>query len=306
MATPVLPPGMHVFERGWLSSNCILFTGAQQTSLVDSGYCTHSAQTVALVEGVLQGRPLDFLLNTHLHSDHCGGNAALQARFADMETHIPPGQAPHVARWDPIALTYLPTGQQCPAFTFTQTLKPGAEIQFGGDSWQSHAAPGHDPHSLVFFNPVRKILISADALWENGFGVVFPELEGARAFDEVAATLGVIEKLGPLIVVPGHGPVFYYTPQVLVRAFSRLDAFVKNPRKHAQHAAKVLLKFKLLEVQSGLTEDFRAWALSTSYLSQIREKFFADIAGTKWIDGLCEELVRAGVARYNGPYICNA
>jgi hypothetical protein len=34
------------------------------------------------------------------------------------------------------------------------------------------------------------VLISADALWENGFGVVFPELEGDDAFAIVAATLG--------------------------------------------------------------------------------------------------------------------
>ena len=38
-------------------------------------------------------RPLDLLLNTHLHSDHCGGNAALQARHPGVRTLIPPGQA---------------------------------------------------------------------------------------------------------------------------------------------------------------------------------------------------------------------
>jgi len=36
VASP-LPPTMHVLERGWLSSNNILFTGPQQTALVDSG-----------------------------------------------------------------------------------------------------------------------------------------------------------------------------------------------------------------------------------------------------------------------------
>jgi glyoxylase-like metal-dependent hydrolase (beta-lactamase superfamily II) len=45
---------------------------------------------------------------------------------------------------------------------------------------------GHDPHSVILFEPVSRVLISADALWERGFGVIFPELEGVEAFDEVA------------------------------------------------------------------------------------------------------------------------
>ncbi|MDB5889223.1 MAG: beta-lactamase protein, partial [Polaromonas sp.] len=65
-----------------------------------------------------------------------------------------------------------------------------------------HAAAGHDPHSVIFFEPVKKILISADALWQNGFGVVFPELEGKDAFGQVGETLDVIEGLGAEIVVP--------------------------------------------------------------------------------------------------------
>src|SRR5207237_217473 len=76
-----LPPTLRVFERGWLSSNNVLFLGREETALVDSGYATHAEQTVALVTHALGGRTLDRLVNTHLHSDHCGGNAALQATF---------------------------------------------------------------------------------------------------------------------------------------------------------------------------------------------------------------------------------
>ncbi|MHB1198227.1 MAG: MBL fold metallo-hydrolase [Polaromonas sp.] len=306
MPTPDLPAGLHVFERGWLSANNILFTDGDKTLMVDSGYCTHAAQTLALVEGVLGGRSLEVLVNTHLHSDHCGGNAALQARYPSLETLIPPGQARHVAQWDPVALTYVPTGQLCTQFKFSQTLLPGGQLQFGTRLWQIHAAAGHDPHSLVFFEPARKILISADALWENGFGVVFPELEGTNAFVEVAATLDLIERLSPDIVIPGHGSVFAYTPEVLARARQRLDSFVKNPLKHARHAVKVLLKFKLLETQRQTFDGFAQWAIATPYVIQIRERFFNDVPPRPWIEQLCSELVAAGVASKEGGYIRNA
>ena len=74
----LLPPGVTVFERGWLSSNNVLLTAPDRTVLIDSGYAIHSDQTSSLLRRALGTRGLDFLFNSHLHSDHCGGNAALQ------------------------------------------------------------------------------------------------------------------------------------------------------------------------------------------------------------------------------------
>jgi glyoxylase-like metal-dependent hydrolase (beta-lactamase superfamily II) len=107
---PELPVDIRVFERGWLSSNNILLLSQTGSTLVDSGYATHAAQTVALINGALGASPLSTLVNTHLHSDHCGGNALLQAHHVDMRTLIPPGQAEAVRRWDANALSYTPTG----------------------------------------------------------------------------------------------------------------------------------------------------------------------------------------------------
>jgi glyoxylase-like metal-dependent hydrolase (beta-lactamase superfamily II) len=300
-----LPTGMHVLERGWLSSNNILFTSGDQTLLIDSGYCTHSRQTVALMDNLLGQRTLDVLVNTHLHSDHCGGNAALQNCYPALLTMIPPGQAPQVAQWDAVALTYVPTGQQCPRFAFDKTLLPGTEMRLGSANWQVHAAGGHDPHSVIFFEPSEGILISADALWENGFGVVFPELEGEDAFAEVAATLDLIERLNPKTVIPGHGRIFSYTPEILSKARQRLDAFTTNPVRHARHAVKVLLKFKLLEVQRQSNIEFVQWAMATPYLEQIRERFFTDMTLPAWVEQLCQELAVAGVARQENGFIMN-
>jgi glyoxylase-like metal-dependent hydrolase (beta-lactamase superfamily II) len=103
-----LPASMRIFERGWLSANNILFIGRDQTALVDSGYLTHAPQTLALVRHGLKDRPLDLLLNTHLHSDHCGGNAALQAHYGSF-TAIPAAGADAVRAWDEDALSYKAT-----------------------------------------------------------------------------------------------------------------------------------------------------------------------------------------------------
>ena len=184
---PALPPHTTFLERGWLSANSVVFTGPEGAAVVDTGYCSHAEQTVALVQAALGGRALERILNTHLHSDHCGGNAALQATWPQVQTWVPPGQAHAVRNWDPVALSYQPTGQECPRFRLEGTLQPGTSVQLGGRAWQVHAAPGHDPHAVLLFEPQDALLISGDALWENGFGVVFPELEGAEAFAAVAS-----------------------------------------------------------------------------------------------------------------------
>lgn len=268
-----LPPSMRVFERGWLSANNILFTGRDHSALIDSGYLTHAPQTVALVDHALAGRPLDLLINTHLHSDHCGGNAALQARFPDCVTAIPVGEATAVAGWDEDALSYRATGQQCARFTFERTLSPGDTLLLGDLSWLALGAPGHDPKSLVFYCAEHAILISADALWQNGFGVIFPELEGESGFAEAADTLAMIAALDVRLVIPGHGAPFTDVAGALQRAHSRLDYLRADPTRNADNAVKVMLKFLLLERQRMPMTDVVALFEHNQVMAGARRRF---------------------------------
>jgi glyoxylase-like metal-dependent hydrolase (beta-lactamase superfamily II) len=304
-ATELLPSGVVVLERGWLSANSIVLLGTHEAAVVDSGYWTHAPQTLELVANAVGDLPLTRLANTHLHSDHCGGNAQLRARHPALRTWIPPGQAAAVRDWDPVALSYAPTGQECPRFHYDELLAPGKEVLLGERSWEVHSAPGHDPHSVILFDPLSRTLISADALWENGFGVVFEELEGHGAFDEVAATLDVIERLAPMLVIPGHGPVFSDVEVALGHARSRLAAYVHDPKRHAAHAAKVLLKFKLLELQRARIQEFVGWAESTPYFSLVHRRWFGDLPLQGWLFTLIAELVTARVVTCDAEFIAN-
>ena len=298
-----LPAGVLVFERGWLSSNNILLCDDASATLVDSGYATHAAQTLALVERALNGRSLDLLVNTHLHSDHCGGNAALQARYPALHTRIPPGLAEPVRNWSDAELSYRPTGQTCPPFAITGLLQPGSTHRWAGIEWEVHAAPGHDPHSVILFSPEQRLLISADALWENGFGVVFPELEGEAGFDDVAASLDLIERLDPHTIIPGHGPVFADTAGALQRARQKLDVFARMPDKHARYGAKVLLKFKLQEFGRIARPDFLRWALQVPYLHALHQTYGAGAGLQLWLEQVLADLARSGALVDDGETV---
>lgn len=287
--------GITVFERGWLSSNNILVHGDahRAAAIVDTGYWIHGEQTVALLRHALRGEPLDRIVNTHLHSDHCGGNAAIQQAFG-CGIDVPEGEAAAVDAWDTSALTYEATGQHCPRFHRTGLIEAPGEVDIGRRRWQVIASPGHDPMSVALYQPDLRLLISADALWEDGFGVVFPEIEGESAFDDVAATLDVFAGLPVRWVVPGHGAVFTDAPSAIERARRRLESFMRNPRQHALHAAKVMLKFRLLETQAESWPQLLGWVDGARYLSLLHERHFADQEREPWVRALVAEMCTRG------------
>lgn len=300
-----LPTGVEFFQRGWLSSNNVLIHDTDCAVLIDTGYWIHAAQTHALVRSIIGDQPLTSIWNTHLHSDHCGGNAYLQSCYPELTTLVPPGHATYVDVWDALTLTYTPTGQHCPRFVRTGLLTDKDAFVIANSTWQVHAAPGHDPHSVVLFNAEHGILISADALWENGFGVVFPEIEGTSAFDEVESTIQLIEDLAPKLVLPGHGSPFTDIPDAVSRARSRLYQFRNSPDVHASYAAKVLLKFKLLELQKYKLTEFIAWAQNVAYLVILHSTYAMASNFESWVVDLCKKLEKSGACMMDNEYITN-
>ncbi len=303
MTTDLLPPGIEVFERGWLSANNILHFGDRDVSLVDSGFHVHQNLTLSLVKHALEKHrlpPLNKIVNTHLHSDHCGGNAALAKEF-DCEIYIPAAEELAVKNWDMNLLSFENLGQECPRFTHDYLLIPGEEILLGRYTWQIMAAPGHDPHSVMLYQAEYRILISADALWEQGFGVIFPELWGEPGFEEVAQTLDLIEALPINLVIPGHGKPFADIHKSLATARSRLDYLASDLDRNTRHGAKVLLKYRLLEWRKQDIQLVNEWIAKTPAL--ISAANILNISIDDLIEWLPKSLAKSGAARIDGEYL---
>ena len=291
------PLAMTVLERGWLSANQAVFApvGPTSAAVVDTGFCTHAGQTLALVAHALAGAPLGRIVNTHLHSDHCGGNAALQAR-GGVETWVPRASVEAVRHWDESALSYRLTDQACPRFAVDRALDPGATIALGPAEWQIHAAPGHDMDAVLLFEPQTRTLIAGDALWEDRLAIIFPELFGEDGFAPTRATLDLIERLAPREVVPGHGRPFGDVGRALAASRERLAAFERQPEKHAQHAARALLMYHLLEVRSAGAQALVDWMLATPIYRVVAGRAgLDDAAAAAWAWAHVKRLVDDGV-----------
>ncbi|MDD5249217.1 MAG: MBL fold metallo-hydrolase [Rhodocyclaceae bacterium] len=267
--TPKLPASLRVIERGWLSSNNVLaFEGATAT-LVDSGYVGHAEETVARVRAALAGRTLSRLINTHSHSDHIGGNRAAQRAFG-CRIVIPAGIAEHVAAWDEEALLLTPARQRGDRFIHDDVMHPGEEFVMGGLVWRAHHAPGHDMEALVFHCAERRLLISGDALWQDGFGIVFGEVMGKPgALRATRETLDMLGRLAVDTVIPGHGAAFADVDAALARAYQRLAAFEQDPARMARNAIKACFIFNLLDLGSLPRSRLEAYVASVPFFGDV-------------------------------------
>ncbi len=131
----------------------------------------------------------------------------------------------------------------------------------------------------------------------------FPEIEGIDAFETVGRTLDRLAELDVDWIIPGHGQPFQNMTAALERARGRLNGFLTNPGRHARHAAKVLIKFHLLEVQHADRDQLIEWMATTRYLQLTHARYFESLSLTDWAAALLNELAAATAIKVVGNSI---
>ena len=280
--------------RGWLNCNQVVLLEHGNNVLVDSGYCTHREQTLELLASPLglDGAPLERVINTHCHSDHMGGNAAIASAYGSTIT-IPEGEVKHVVPWTPQSVWMARFDQRADPFIHDDTIAEGDAFEGGGFEWQVHGAPGHDMDALMFFEPRNRVLISGDALWEKGMGFVWPEPGANPCIDAAHVALSAIEALEPAVVIPGHGAPFTDAKASIAAVRQRLDAFARDPAKNARHAVKVLFVFALLDRQALAVADVPAYLSQYGCYRELSDQFLG-LDGRAMAEWMLSDLERSG------------
>ncbi|MGH9576636.1 MAG: MBL fold metallo-hydrolase, partial [Terriglobales bacterium] len=154
----------------------------------------------------------------------------------------------------------------------------------------------------MFFEPRNRLLVSGDALWENGMGFVWPE-RGANPYVEAAlATLARIEALAPAVVIPGHGAPFTDAKGSVANVRLRLEAYARDPQKNARHVVKVMFAFALLDRQSMPEAEVAGYLGRIGCYRELSQAFLGmdDVALATW---LLADLTRAGAIAVNAGVV---
>jgi glyoxylase-like metal-dependent hydrolase (beta-lactamase superfamily II) len=159
--------------------------------------------------------------------------------------------------------------------------------------------------ALVFYNAEHRILISGDALWEHGFGLVMPPEVDPAALPATRTTIEMLAALDAAVVIPGHGEPFTDVAAALNRARKRIVAFEADSLRVARHALKVILMFALLDRQRMRLDEMPAYVARIGIYRDFNALFFR-VSPARLVELLIGELERAGAARRHDGWLVPA
>jgi glyoxylase-like metal-dependent hydrolase (beta-lactamase superfamily II) len=157
--------------------------------LVDDKFAADAPQIVAKVKSVTD-KPIRYVLNTHQHPDHTGGNEALLA--ANAEIIIQKN-----------ARANMVSGKQpgLPRITFTDE----SQVFLGGkEVLARHLGRGHTNGDAVIYFPSERVLHTGDLFV---VGAPYCDSNSGGSIKEWDQTLQKALQYDFDIVIPGHGPV---------------------------------------------------------------------------------------------------
>ena len=189
-----------VIVVGPLSVNCLVL-GCDETRegvVVDPG-----GDVESIIQAVRRhGLNIRYIINTHGHFDHVGGNRQAVAAFgAPLLIHQ--ADAPMFERVADVGRMYgIPCENSPPADGF---LTEGMEIGFGGSSMKVLHTPGHTPGGCCLYLAKENKVITGDTLFADSIGRT--DLPGGSHDQLLASIRGKLFTLpDDVIVYPGHGP----------------------------------------------------------------------------------------------------
>lgn len=188
--------GIYMLEGvgGFAGGNLGLLAGDEGVVLIDDGLEQYSAKLLSAV-GEAAGAPVDFVINTHVHGDHVGGNAALHAHGARVVAH------------DNIRVRMVASEaarDALPELTFND------EMTFHLNGQQArlmHVPHAHTDGDAVILFPEANVIHTGDAMFNGLFPFIDLDSGGSVA-GFIAAQSRLIDMVDEETrIIPGHGPL---------------------------------------------------------------------------------------------------
>lgn len=253
-------PGVAVlFGQG---GNIGLSYGVDGNILIDDQFAPLVPKIAAAVK-TIDPDPIRFVINTHWHSDHTGGNEALGKAGAVIVAHDNVRQRMSVESFSKrfnVRVPATPTSG-LPVVTFTQ----GVSFHLNGDRLQVvHVPNAHTDGDALIYWTGANVIHMGDTYFHK---VTFPfiDLESGGSIDGLIAAVRVgLSLLKPGgKAIPGHGPVATREDletylAMLVDVRGKVDAAMRTGQSRAQIIASRPVSAYLRKVQEGFikADDF--------------------------------------------------
>jgi len=229
--------------------NIAILTGDEATIMIDDQFAPLSEKITAAIKE-LTDRPVDYLINTHWHGDHTGGNENFANAGAMIIAHENVRKKMSVDQVRPFGRTTEASPEAAlPKMTFSDKMN----LHFNGHTMDViHVHNAHtDGDAFIYFNEAN-VLHMGDCFFKDRFPFIDTALGGNPdgAIKAVAVALMICDD--ETKIIPGHGSLAtkedletYF--QMLLTMRDRVKTSVKNGDTLEEATA------------AGLTEGFDGW-----------------------------------------------
>ena len=239
----------NVFMLEGSGGNIGVSVGADGILIVDDQFAPLADKIRAALKELGQGK-LRFILNTHWHGDHTGGNVAFGPEATiiahdNVRKRLATEQRSQVFN----STTPASPKEALPVITFGQSLS----VHFNGEEIRAiHYPQGHtDGDSVIFFTNSNVVHLGDDF-----FAGRFPfvDLESGGSVE------GLIKNIGEIIgkipegakLIPGHGPISTLDD---LKAYHRMLQQTTEIVRQKMTAGKTLEQIK----SEGLPAEWQSW-----------------------------------------------
>jgi cyclase len=242
--------------------------------IVDDQYAPLADKIQAALKDVTD-KPIRFIINTHYHGDHTGGNAYFQKQAPiiahdNVRKRLEEGSA--VGNLGSVKMEAKPQPKEAlPIITFDHDVT----VHLNGEDIRAlHFPSGHtDGDSIIFF-PKSNVVHMGDDFVRYGFP--FIDLGGGGSVEGMIAAMDeVIPKLPPDVkVIPGHGAVSNLAD---VRDYVKMLKETRAGVEKGIQQGKTLAQLQ----QEKVLEPWKKWSGEFINSDAFIETLFNDLKGKK-------------------------
>lgn len=185
-------------------SNIYIIKGDDELLVVDTGLGFSTALVFKMmIESGLDPKNVKYIVNTHCHIDHIGGNPDFINVAEDVKVLVHETDGKYMVNGDINAIEPLSIlKHDIKPFKVDIMLKDGDKVRIGDYELKVIHTPGHSPGCICLYDDEYKVLISGDTVFLEGFGRYDLPYSNYR---DLVNSIEKLSKLEVKALLPGHG-----------------------------------------------------------------------------------------------------